>query len=280
MSANPSDSSTPLAEIAHGPSKFEQFLDNNQKLLLVVAVLIAVGTAAFVVLKGVEKGKQETAGASMIDAMSTDDLKKMIDEHAGTQAAKSAQLLLADNQWNTGQKEASISTLREFLAKQSDHPAAPTAKASLASKLMALSKTDEATPLLQDLVDDPQARYLAAYSLISLGDIAAAAGDSEKAKSHYERVIAEYSDSDFASSAHGRLRDLGAVAPTVIPKPEPLEIKQPGEEEDKPAADSTPETAPEPSDASSSEATDKTNGSEGVSDKNASEQTKEGGKTE
>ena len=225
MSDTPSDSSTPLAEIAHGPSKFEEFLENNQKLLLVVAVLIALGTAGFVVMQGIEKGKQEAASAGMIDAMNADELKKVIDEHAGTQASKSAQLLLADNQWSMGEKDASIATLQGFLADEASHPAAPTAKASLASKLMVQGRSDEAKPLLQDLVDDAGSRYLGAFALISLGDIAAAAGDTDQAKSSYERVISDYSDSDFTGTANSRIRDLGAVAPTEVAAPEPLEIK-------------------------------------------------------
>lgn len=232
MSANPSDPSTPLAEIAHGPSKFEQFLENNQKLMLLVAILIAVGTAGYVVMRGVEQGKQQAAGASLIDAMNADELKETIDEHAGSKAAVSAKILLADNQWTTGDKEASITTLRSFLADEPGHAAAPTAKASLASKLMAQGQNDEATRLFQELVDEPDARYVAAYALISLGDIAAAAGNTDQARSSYERVTAEFSGSDFSSQANSRLRDLGAVPPTEVAKPEPLEIKPETSEKD------------------------------------------------
>lgn len=223
MSAKPSDPSTPLAEIAHGPSKFEEFLENNQKLLLLITVLIAVGTVVFVVMRGVEKGKQEAAGASMIDAMNAEELEKVIDEHAGTQASKSAQLLLADKQWSLGEIDAAIATLREFLADQADHPAAPTAKASLASKLVVEGRSNEAVPLLEDLIDDPQTRHLGAYALISLGDIAAAAEKQDKAMRYYDRVIADHSGSDFVTTANSRIRDLGAVAPTVVATPEPLE---------------------------------------------------------
>lgn len=228
MSAKPSDPSTPLAEITHGPSKFEEFLENNQKLLLLITVLIALGTVVFVVMRGVEKGKQEAAGASMIDAMNAAELEKIIDEHAGTQASKSAQLLLADKQWSLGERDAAIATLREFLADQADHPAAPTAKASLASKLVVEGRSDEAAALLEDLIDDPETRHLGAYALISLGDIAATADQQDKAMRCYERVIADYSDSDFVTTANSRIRDLGAVAPSVVDAPEPLEGEKTG----------------------------------------------------
>lgn len=225
MSETPSDSSRPLAEIAHGPSKFEEFLDKNQKLLLLLAILIALLAAAYVVMRGVEQGKQEAAGASLIEAQNADELEKTIVKHAGSQAAKSAELLLADHQWSNGNKERSIATLRSFLADRPDHPATPTAKASLASKLMSQNENDEAARLFQELVDDPEARYVAAYALISIGDIAALAGNTEKARATFERVAAEFSGSEFSSTAGSRMRDLSALAPTVVAKPEPLEIK-------------------------------------------------------
>lgn len=225
MSETQSDSPTPLAEISHGPSKFEEFLENNQKLLILVTILIALGAAGYVVWLGVEKGKQEAAGAQMIGAMNADELESMIDEHAGTNAAKSAKLLLAEAQWNSDEREASISTLRNFLANEANHPAATNAKASLASKLVAEGMTDEAVPMFQDLVDDPATRHLSAFALISLGDIAATRGDVDKAKSYYERIKAEFSDSDFSASATSRLGDLGAAAPiVVVPEPKEPEI--------------------------------------------------------
>lgn len=225
MSANPSDPSSPLAEITHGPTKFEQFLENNQKLLLLVAVLAVLGAVFYIVMRGVERGKEESAGASLIAAMNAEELEETIDEHSGTQAAKSAHLLLADNQWSTGDKDAAIATLTDFLADQPNHPAAPTAKASLASKWMVQGESDKAASLYQELVDDPEARYLGAYALICLGDIAAVSGDTDKAKTSYERVVAEFSDSEFVNTANSRIRDLGAKPPTVVAKPEPLEIK-------------------------------------------------------
>ena len=221
MSAKPSDTSSPLAEISHGPSKLDQFLEKNQVLLLALAILVALGTAAYVIVSGIQQSKQETAGASLIDVMSVDDLDKVIEEHEGTQAAKSAHLQLAAMEWYGDEKEASIEPLNKFIKDHPDHLAIPSAKASLASKLLAQGEASQAESLFRELADDPKSRYISAYALISLGDMAAADGKEDIAKSSYDRVLAEFADSSFASVAGQRISELGVVPPTEVPAPAP-----------------------------------------------------------
>ncbi|MDX1680817.1 MAG: tetratricopeptide repeat protein, partial [Akkermansiaceae bacterium] len=226
MSKQPTDSSVPLAEISHGPSKFERFLENNQKLVLLLILLVIVGIAAFIVVSGIQKGLRETAGAKLIEAADADALKTVIDEHSGTQAAKSAHLLLAESQWNDDKQDASIATLEIFIAEHGKHPAMPTAKASLASKWMIQGETEKAVALFEKLANGED-RYIAPYALISLGDIAASSGELEAAESHYQRVTREFADSEFVFAAESRINDLGAEPPTEIPAPKAEENVQP-----------------------------------------------------
>lgn len=223
MSSKPSESATPLAEITQGPSKFEEFLDRNQKLLVVVAILIALGAAAFVVYRGIEQGRQETAGAELIAARDMNDLKTVINNHEGTQAAKSATVLLAEAQWDSDQQQESIATLEAFLAAEPDHPATPTAKASLAGKWMVQGKNAEAVELFEEIADDPSARHFAPYALICIGDIARSAGDTSRAEEAYSRASSEFSTSEYAGIASNRLRDLKAQPPVEVEPPAPLE---------------------------------------------------------
>lgn len=237
MSTESKESSTPLAEISHGPSASEEFFEKNQRLLIIIAIVIALGTAGYVVYDGVEEGRQESAATALVQYEDKDDLESIIKNHAGTQAAKSAEILLADQQWLEGYKDDAIATLESFLATNPDHPAAPTATASLASKLVATGKTDEGKALFQDILDNPQARYIAPFAMISLGDIANANGDKESAKSNYERVEAEFPESFFVNQSKQRLIDLNAVAPEIVkpaPAPEP---------EESPKEDAAPETS-------------------------------------
>lgn len=246
MSSNPIETPTPLAEISQGPSAFEAFLDRNQKLLIVAAIMLALATAAYVIYQGVEKSRQETAGAALIDAYEIDQLLEVINSHSGTQAAKSAQVLLADAQWNNGEKDKAVDTLKKFLAAHPDHPATATAKASLAAKLMKSDQSAEATALFEDIVDSPESRHLAPYSLICIGDIARAAGDLAKAENAYSRIAAEFNSSAFYNTAELRLRDLKAKAPTAIDPPAELETQAPSDELEQASDAGTTESTADP----------------------------------
>jgi len=227
MAADLPESPTPLAEISQGPSAFEQFLDNNQKTLVILTILLALGAAAFVVYRGIEKSRQQTAGAELNKATDLAALQAVVKDHAGTQAAGSATVLLADRQWSDGQQDAAITTLRDFVAANSGHPASATARASLGAKLMAQGKAADATAVFEEIVGDPAARFIAPYALISLGDIAKAAGDLEKAESSYTRVKKDFPESSFADTANKRIASLKAKPPVEVEPPPALPADAP-----------------------------------------------------
>ena len=215
----PESSPTPLAEISQGPSAFEEFLDKNQKNLIILTILLAIGAAALVVYRGIEKSRQETAGADLNKAADLAALQAVVKDHAGTHAASSAMILLADRQWTDGQQDAAITTLRDFIAANPGHPAFASARASLGAKLMAQGKAGDATTIFQEIADDPKSRFIAPYALISLGDIAKAAGDLEKAETSYSRVKKDFPDSSFAETANKRIATLKAKAPVEVEPP-------------------------------------------------------------
>ena len=62
MSADLKNAPVPLAEISQGPNAFEEFLDRNQKNLVVLAIALALGAAGLVIYRGIEKSGQQTAG--------------------------------------------------------------------------------------------------------------------------------------------------------------------------------------------------------------------------
>lgn len=239
MAADLPESPTPLAEIAQGPSAFEQFLDRNQKNLIILTILLAIGAAVFVVYRGIEKSRQETAGAEFNKASDLAALQAVIKDHANTHAAGSAMVLLADRQWSDGQQDAAITTLRDFIAANPEHPAFASAKASLGSKLMAQGKAADATAVFQEIADDPKARFIAPYALISLGDLAKIAGDLEKAEASYSRVKKDFPESNFADIANQRIATLKAKPPVEV---EPPPAPAPAPKADAPVA--APTAAP------------------------------------
>jgi predicted negative regulator of RcsB-dependent stress response len=247
MPADLSKPPAPLAEISQGPNAFELFLDRNQKNLIILAILIAIGVASLVVYRGIEKSRQESAGAALNKADNLAALQAVINDHADTVAARSTMILLADRQWSEGQQDAAIETLRKFISSNPDHPALPTAQAILGSKLMIQGKSADASRIFQELIDNPQARYIAPYAFISLGDIAKLAGDLDKAEASYSRVKTDFSDSGFAETAKRRIATLKAKAPVEIEPPPAPPAPATGTPAAPPAPVApTPETPPAP----------------------------------
>jgi len=219
MPVDPQESYVPLAEISQEPNAFEAFLDRNQKGVAVLAVLLVIAAIAAVVFRGIETSRQQTAGAELAKAEDLASLQALASNHADTTAGASGMALLADRQWADGKKDEAIGTLRKFIAASPTHPAIHTAKASLGAKLMAQGKAGDATKVFDELVADPDARFIAPFALVSLGDIFQASGDLEKAENSYNKVKSAYPESGFAETAGRRIAILKAKPPVEIEPP-------------------------------------------------------------
>ena len=236
MSADPKESPTPLAEISQGPNAFEAFLDRNQVGIVVLAIALVVGAAGLVVYRGIKASNEETAGAALTKAGTARDYQAVVSEHENTSASGSAMLLLANAQWTEGKQDDSIATLRKLIESHPGHAVIPTAKSSLASKLMSQGKSGDAAKLFEEVASDPTARFIAPFALISLGDIAKADGNLEKAESSYTKVTTEFSGSTFAETASRRI--------SILKSKPPVEIEPPPAPPAPPAGDGTPATVP------------------------------------
>ncbi|GAA5484629.1 tetratricopeptide repeat protein [Haloferula sargassicola] len=211
----------PIAEISHGPSAFEQFLDKNQKLLIAIGIVLAIAAGAWVVKDGIDRGAREDGGRALVDAETTDQLKAVMEEHAATPAAASAAVLLSDRQWEEGQQSSSLETLRAEIAGHPDHPATIPAKARLAARLHEMGETDEAKSTYESLVSDPQADWIAPYALVSLAEIAREGGDIDAAKSYLDDAREKYPLSAFSSTIQSATRFVDFTMPKEIDPPAP-----------------------------------------------------------
>jgi predicted negative regulator of RcsB-dependent stress response len=245
MSSSSSDSTSPLAEISQAPGAFEQFLERNQKLVAAMAVLIALGAVAFVVLRGIHESKQTAAAHALFKADDIAALQQVAAAHAGSPAAASAMLLLAERQWQDGQRDQSVETLRNFVSGHPTHPAIGTAKASLGSKLMATGANDAAADLFRALAEDPAQSFIAPFAWISLGDIALEGGDKVKARECYTQAKAEEQVvSGFAQAATDRIAMLDADAPIPTDPPAPPSAKETPAPPDSANAEAAPAAVP------------------------------------
>jgi len=215
------ESPTPIAEIDHGPSKLDQFLDQHTPKLVIGAILIALGVIGYVIYSGLARAKNEEAGAALSSAQTSSEYQDVIKKWPKTKSAESAMLLLAGVQWQDSQAEA-IQTLRDFLAEHPEHPAAATAKVSLGLRLVEQGKNDEAVTLLNEVSDDESSAYIAPLARITLGDIAKASGNKDVAKDWYEKAAEDTTGlgNTYASTAQARLALVNATPPTKI-KPAP-----------------------------------------------------------
>lgn len=219
MSDDLQDTPRPLGEIAIGPSKFEQFLDRNQKGMIGLAIAIALAGGAWIVYRGIQHSQREDAGVALTKAAELTDLQAILKDYPKTPAAGSAQLLAAEKQWTANPDEA-IATLRKFIETNPSHPAVPTAQASLGNKLVKQNKISEAEAAFQAIVDNAAARFLAPYALVQLGDLARTAGDLEKAESLYQKAKSDYPEENhFTQIATQHLQLLKAKPPVEIDAP-------------------------------------------------------------
>lgn len=229
MAQEPADTPRPLAEISHGPSAFDAFMDRNQKGLMVLGVLIAIAGGAVIVMKGLKESRAYGAGEDLSKAETLADLQEVPKKHEGTPAAGSAAILIAGKQWEEGNQDASIETLKKFIAENPEHPALPSAKASLATRLMQQGKNDEAATIFREVADGANTRFLAPYALVSLGDIEKAQGKHQEAAATYKRVGEEFKSSPFASLADQHLKLVNFKMPVEIEAP-PAPAPTPGAE--------------------------------------------------
>ena len=227
MADEPSNPS-PLGEIAHGPSKFEAFLDKNQKKLIVAILAVIVALSAYIVITGLKETEDNSAGEALSAAADeTGDtydkaaLRDVMDSFTDSPASGSAALLLAQEQWDDQLKEESIATLREFISDKPNHPGKPSALLALANHLLDTEKKDEATTTFQELINHPNGRFLAPFALLTLGDLAKIDGDDEKARTLYEQARDNYPNNSISIGqfANKRLALLGVQAPALIDPP-------------------------------------------------------------
>jgi tetratricopeptide (TPR) repeat protein len=200
MPENLQDSPRPLGEIAIGPSKFEQFLDRNQKGMIVLGVIIAISAGAYIIHRGIRHSNNEDASTALAKASALAEFQAIAKDFPGTPAAGSAELLAAEEQWTEGKTSEAIATLKQFLSANPNHPA-------------------EAEAAYQAVIDHPAGRFLAPYALVQLGDLAKTAGDLDKAERLYTRAKSEFPDNHFARLAEQHLLMLKAKPPVEVEAP-------------------------------------------------------------
>ena len=206
------------------PSALENFLDlHARKVVIGLAVVLAI--VAVGVTIHLRKKKFETeAGAALVAATDLDALKKVTQDFEGTPAAKTAQLLMADRQLESGDAQGAADTLRAFIGANTDHPLVSQARLALATALVRQGKTDEADSELAAFLTASPTSPLAPLAMIQQAELVEHKGDLDAARALYEKVAANFPDSRFVEmmvKEQNRVERVGFVMPTEVEPPPP-----------------------------------------------------------
>ena len=230
MAEDSAETPRPLAEISHGPSAFEAFLERNQKGMVALGIVLVVATAGWIVVKGIKDESEKNAGAILVKSEGIPQLQAMVKDKPDTAAAGSAQLVIAAKQWEANDRDAAVATLKGFISSKPEHPALISAKASLASRLMQMGQKDEAKKLFSELVGDSSAKYVAPYALVSLGDMQKEEGKLDEAEQSYKKAQNDYGTTNpFKNLATQRVKLLRFNAPLEIDAPPAPPLPKEGE---------------------------------------------------
>lgn len=236
MADESTTSSVPVGEIDQGPSKFEQFLDKNQKLLILLVILATLAIIALVVVRGLKQQEEEAAGAALINAQGPEDYTAVIADHPDTAASGTAYLFQAQALWNEGKLDDAVETLRAYLANRPDHPARAIAQNRLGSYLLSQDDLEGAAAAFEAATAEDGAAAYNFYSYTSLGDIARAQGNIEQAKSYYEQAELNAPQGNLPTFATDtaalRQQLLTLDAPELVAPPAPEPVETPAETPD------------------------------------------------
>ena len=219
------DAPIPIAELDQGPSKFEEFLEKYQKLLVILAILVFLGVLAYVLVTGLEKKNAAEAGAAFMQATDEESLNKIITDYSSSPAAGTAAMAIAQLRTTDDDRTAA---LNHFIDNYPDHPGIPAKLLELALIQMNADKdADLGDPsfTLIKLIENDKSAFLAPRAKIALADIAASNNELQKAEQIYNEI--KDSQTHFSNVAAERLLYLKAKEPVLVKKkptkPTPVE---------------------------------------------------------
>ena len=212
---------TPIAEIQMGPSKFEAFMDQHQKKLIGLAILVLFAVLGLVTWQTLKQQKQQDAGSATLAATDESSYQAVIVDFPNSASSATAEFLLAKIQAEENPAKA-LESLESFVATHFEHPAYASALTVLGQLQHQSGKADQAKSTLLEVTQlDESADYIKHVAYITLGDIENSEGNIDAAKSHYEQ--AQNLDAGKAL-AEFKLKILGIDSPELL---EPVPIESP-----------------------------------------------------
>lgn len=196
---------------------------------------VGMGAAAVVIVAGAvlaylasERNKEQFAAQALSQAWSTveagnmalaaNDLSRLVERYGGTRAADEGLILLSEIRLLTGETDAAVRGLQQFVAKRHAEYFIASGYALLGGGLENQAKFKDAAAAYRSAAEAADLSFLKAQYLIDAGRAYALAGDTASARSALGEVLTKYNDLSQAAEARVRMGELGG---TVPPEPEP-----------------------------------------------------------
>lgn len=217
----------PIAEIEIGPAKHEQFLDQNYKKIILAVLAVALLVGGYIVFQVTSEEKIRESGAALVAAMHDEGgaasaaFENVEKEFSGTNAAVTADYLNAVSLWEQGKADEGNAVMAAFIDKAPTDLWKAQASAVLGCRYMKDGKNDEARKCFETVLSCGDTLY-APVALLSLGDMAYADKDGEKARTYYNELKERYPSSMFAMVSEeapgvaGREVLIGISAPEKV----------------------------------------------------------------
>lgn len=198
MATDPSSTYDPLEPI--------DFWTLHKGKIILYSSLAIIGAIAFTLYTFQKESRLIKAKSDFAAATTPLQLDEVIREYMGTVVAGDAALQLADLQRQEGKFDDAIATLREFIAKNPEHPLLSGGWLSLGNTLELAGRNDEALDVYQQTNSKFPDSYAAPISLLFEARLRQRLGQTDAAKALYESLIARYQRSLYAREAMRELR--------------------------------------------------------------------------
>jgi len=213
---------TPQAHEKQDPVEraIEWINKHRNQLIVGLAIIVVVALSTFLFVTS-QRRKESFASAELENAravastgnlaLAASDLSQLVDTYGGTVAAEEAIIVLAQLRLTEGQPAAAMVEIRKLLDSGPSSQFAAPAHGLMGNALEQAGNPAEAAQEYLVAADVAWYESLSAQYLLDAGRAFAAAGDSASAIATYERVGADFADTDMAVEAHVRLNQLRPI---------------------------------------------------------------------
>lgn len=187
------------------------------KEIVAALVLLVLGAIGYAGYRFYSQHQEDAAAAMLANAKKTQDYGQVIARYPNTAAGASACLFLAEAQRAEKNFNGANINLKDFIAKHPQHELVGAARLAMAANLESMGKADDALLMYQSAAASNPKAYTAPIALMSQVRLLKEKKQTEEARRVCEKVIAEHSDSYWASDAFRQLQELKPAMPPNFP---------------------------------------------------------------